>query len=97
YYVGVAASNFAAGGALSGLYSSQTTLNAANQPVDATNPALADQDIDNNDDGVTQSASFYAGGVLSGPLILTPTIEPTNETTGGMPGDTGGNTPGHPN
>ena len=81
YVVGIAGSNFASGAALSGALSSGTSISTAG--VVSELPASgADLDIDGSDDGTKQAAAatFYPGGVLSGPVALTLDGEPAGET-----------------
>ncbi len=99
YFIGIAASNFGPFGQLIDYLSSGTVAGVNGVPVELpiAGNMNTDNDKDNFDDGLAQSAGFYTGGVLSGPLVVDFGTEPVNETTAGMPGATGGNTPGHPN
>lgn len=99
YFIGIAPSNFAGTGMLVGLHSSGTVISNVGALSDTAiaGNQLTDNDRDNFDDGAKQTATpFYAGGVLSQQLMLSPSTEPSDETTLGMPGATGGTTPGHP-
>jgi hypothetical protein len=80
YVVGIAPSNFAAGGPLAGYHSSLTTANASGVPTETAAPD-PDNDADNDDNGTKQPASapFYGGGVLSAPVTLNQGAEPTGE------------------
>jgi hypothetical protein len=96
YFVGIAPSNFTSPGVLAGFHSSATVANTAGAPVETAVAAnqTTDNDRDNYDDGLKAAAGFYTNGVLSGVLNLVPVAEPQNETTAGLPGAAGGNTPG---
>ncbi|HMV84251.1 MAG TPA: SdrD B-like domain-containing protein [Blastocatellia bacterium] len=98
YFVGIAASNFGPLGLLREYWSSGTVAGPGGVTTESAIPGnmTTNDDKDNFDDGLVQAAGFYAGGVLSGPLVAMYKNEPTNETTAGMPGATGGATPGHP-
>ncbi len=79
YVVSVAASNFT--GALNGYRSSGTTISPAGI-VSETTAALANSDIDSDDNGTLQTAGTLNGAVISSTITLGPTgaTEPTGET-----------------
>jgi LPXTG-motif cell wall-anchored protein len=82
YVVGIAPSNFATAAVLDNYFSSGTTTNGSGVAIDPTAPD-ADTSASNTDDnGTTQTSGFYAAGVLSAPVTLTPTAEPTAEELG---------------
>lgn len=79
YVVSVAASNFT--GALNGYRSSGTTISPAGI-VSETTAALANSDIDSDDNGTLQTAGTLSGAVISSTITLGPTgaTEPIGET-----------------
>ncbi|MDS4030865.1 MAG: SdrD B-like domain-containing protein [Candidatus Contendobacter sp.] len=79
YVVSVASSNFT--GALNGYRSSGTTISPAGI-VSETTAALANSDIDSDDNGTLQTAGTLNGAVISSTITLGPTgaTEPTGET-----------------
>lgn len=79
YLVGIPASEFAAGGPLAGYHSSLSSV-GANGALSETAPADSDTNpSDTDDNGKTQTAGAYVGGVLSLPISLAPNAEPTAE------------------
>ncbi|MCC6299156.1 MAG: sortase [Anaerolineales bacterium] len=79
YQVVLPATNFAAGGALQGYWSSGTTVGNTGNLLE-TVAALANTDIDDDDNGTLQNAGTFAGAVVSsvatlGPGLTEPTLE----------------------
>ncbi len=79
YQVVLPASNFAAGGALEGYWSSGTTIDNTGNLLEPT-ASLANTDIDDDDNGTLQNAGTFAGAVVSsvatlGPGLTEPTLE----------------------
>ncbi len=81
YVIGVAKTNFGASGPLAGYHSSGTSINAAGVVSETIAPD-PDNDTNADDNGTTQTTGFYAGGVLSLPVTVTPGDEPTGEEIG---------------
>ncbi len=80
YIVGIDPSNFAPGRPLAGYLSSGTTISPTGV---ITDPAVdPNNNVNSDDNGVKQTAGFFAGGVLSLPVTLTPGAEPPAEETG---------------
>lgn len=78
YMVAVAASNFS--GLLKGYWSSGTSRTAAGVLTEAP-AALANTDLDSDDNGTRQTAGTLSGAVISAVISLGPgTDEPTGET-----------------
>ncbi len=99
YWVGIAPMNFVSGGVLQNWSSSGTSINntgSVSETLIAGNQ-VSNDDKDNFDDGVKTASGFFAGGIMSNKLTLAVISEPLNETTAGMPGATGGATPGFTN
>ena len=90
YFVGVAPSNFAPGGALAGYHSSGTSMSNAGTLQESA-PDGPNTDADNDDNGATQNNGFYTNGVLSAVVSVfgnEPTGEvPTNDQSA-PPGNT---------
>ena len=83
YVVGIPASQFAPAGALRGLFSSGTSAgaNGARSEIAPDDPdAGAMPLIDGDDNGASQGAGFYTGGVLAQPVTLALDGEPTGES-----------------
>ncbi len=79
YVVSIAASNFA--GVLNGYWSSATTISSAGVSSE-TVAALANTDIDSDDNGTLQTAGTLSGAVISSSVTLGPSgdTEPIGET-----------------
>ncbi len=84
YLVGIPASNFAAGGPLTGYYSSGAAADV-NGNINDTIGGAPPAGVDGDDQGLTQSAGFYAGGVLSKSLAIKDGASPTGETPNNSP------------
>ena len=83
YTVVIPASQFATGGALSGYWSSGTTINAGGVTTDGTSND-PDNDADSDENGLTQTSGTFDGAVISNAITLGPgASEPTND--GDMP------------
>ncbi len=88
YVVGVAPANFTGSGPLVGYHSSLRTL-ANDGSISETTAGDPDSDADDNDDnGTTATTGFYAGGVLSGAVVVTIGGEPTGESPNNNPSGT---------
>jgi hypothetical protein len=92
YFVGVAPSNFDAGGVLLGAHSSLTAMSLAGTLTE-TVPPDPNTDADNDDNGAKQTGVFYRRGVLSGPISIA-FNEPLNERSANAPDAPPGTTPG---
>ncbi len=81
YVVSVDVSNFNAGGALEGYWSSATVNNNAGG-ITETTAALANTDIDRDDNGTLQTGGLLNGSVISSTVTLGPSgnTEPTSES-----------------
>ncbi|MEW6085140.1 MAG: sortase [Chloroflexota bacterium] len=79
YVVVLPEDNFTSGGALVGYWSSGTSLDGTGNTIETT-AALANTDIDDDDNGTLQNAGTFAGAVVSSVTTLGPGLsEPTNE------------------
>ena len=92
YLVGVAPVNFSAAGILVGQHSSGTSA-GNNGSLTESAAAVANNDVDNEDNGQKQSNAFYSGGVLSSVINLS-NNEPESEIPANQPGGSTGGTPG---
>lgn len=78
YVVVIPATEFAVGRPLYGYWSSGTTLTNAGA-ITETTAALAETNIDSDDNGMLQTVGAYVGGVASSPVTLGALNEPTGE------------------
>ncbi len=79
YVVVLPDDNFISGGALAGYWSSGTAIDGTGNVSELTS-ALANSDIDDDDNGTLQNAGTFAGAVVSSIATLGPGLsEPTNE------------------
>lgn len=80
YVVVIPESEFAAGGTLSGYWSSGTTLTGAGVPSETSAPD-PDNNVDSDDNGTLQTGPTFTGAVVSAPITLGPAAdEPINDT-----------------
>jgi len=78
-YVVVIPSSQLNGGALTGYWSSGTTLNGTGSATETAAPD-PDNNIDSDDNGTRQTAGAFNGAVISGAVTLGPgTVEPTTD------------------
>lgn len=79
-YVVVIPANQFSGGALTGYWSSGTTLDGTGTVLEPAAPA-PNGDVDSDDNGTRQTSGAFNGAVISGPVTLGPSAsEPTGET-----------------